>query len=232
MSQAQALAGRPVAHAAEPHRPERILDPLSRVSEILFGVIMALTFTTTIDAASGGREEIRTLLFAAVGCNLAWGLVDAVMFLMDVLTVRGRDLLTVRAVRAAPTREAAHRIITDALPPALASMLADDELERIRQGLNRVDDLPARPHLAREDGIGALGVFLLVFLSTLPIVVPFLLIADVHVALRASNLVAIGMLFGCGYTLARYGGYRPWSTGLAMVALGMALVAITIALGG
>jgi hypothetical protein len=53
---------------------ERILDPLSRISEILFGLIMALTFTGTLSAVTADREEIRTLLFGAIGCNVAWGL--------------------------------------------------------------------------------------------------------------------------------------------------------------
>jgi hypothetical protein len=220
------------AQADEKMRSEPILDPSSRVSEILFGVIMALTFTTTIDAASGGREEARMLLVAAVGCNLAWGLVDAVMFLMNALAERGRNRLTVRAVRDAATAAEARRIITGAMPPVLASTLSLEEIERVRQGLDRMRDLPPGPRLTREDWLGALGVFLLVFLSTFPIVVPFLVFDGVRLALRASNAVAIAMLFACGYALARYGGYRPWMTGLSMVVLGVVLVGITIALGG
>ena len=61
---------------------------------------------------------------------------------------------------------------------------------------------------------------------------PFLLFGDPRMALRASNAVAIAMLFGCGYGLGRYGGYSPWTTGLSMVVLGLVLVGITIALGG
>ena len=98
---------------AIPHSPqERLLDPIARVSEILFGLIMALTFTTTIGAATAGREEIRTLLVAAVGCNIAWGLVDAVMFVMSALTERGRGLLTIRAVHNAASVEEAHSLIS------------------------------------------------------------------------------------------------------------------------
>jgi len=211
---------------------QRILDPLSRVSEILFGVIMALTFTTTVDAASGGREDVRTLLFAVVGCNLAWGLVDAVMFLMNALTGRGRDLLTVRSVRDAGTAGEAHRMIADAIGPLLSSILTAEDFERVRLGLIRLEDLPPRPRLEKDDWLGALGVFLLVFLSTFPIVLPFLIFSNVQVGLRVSNLVAIVMLFGCGYTLARHGGHRPLTTAFTMVGLGLVLVAITIALGG
>jgi len=228
--QVQAVIDRLPADAIE--RSDRVLDPPSRASEVLFGVIMALTFTTTVDAASGGAEDVRVLLYAAIGCNLAWGLVDAVMYLMNVLAERGRDLVTARSVRAAARPADAHRVLTEAMPPMLASLLATDDLERIRQRLARIDTLPARPRLTAEDWRGAVAVFLLVFLSTLPIVVPFLLIQNVQVALRASNVVALAMLFACGYGIANYSGYRPWLTGLSMAVIGVVLVGITIALGG
>ena len=65
-----------------------------------------------------------------------------------------------------------------------------------------------------------------------PVVVPFLFVTDVRVAVRLSNLVAIVMMCGVGYSLARHAGFGPWRTGLGFVALGVVLVAITIALGG
>lgn len=209
----------------------RVLDPIARVSEILFGLIMALTFTTTIGAATAGREEIRTLLFAAIGCNIAWGLVDAVMFVMSALTERGRGLLTIRAVHNAASVEEAHSLISSAVPPVLAEILQREDLERMRQGLLRMQELPPR-RLEKEDWLGALAVFLLVVLSTLPVVIPFLLFQDVNFALRMSNLVAIGLMFMCGTWLGRHGGYRPWRTGVAVALLGVVLVAIAIALGG
>ena len=230
MPQLQAVADRLPAQAIE--RSDRVLDPPSRASEVLFGVIMALTFTTTVDAASGGAEDVRVLLYAAVGCNVAWGLVDAVMYLMNVLAERGRDLVTMRNLRGAARPADAHRFLIEAMPPILASLLASEDLERIRQKLARVEGLPARPRLTADDWRGAVAVFLLVFLSTLPIVVPFVLIRNVQVALRASNAVALVMLFACGYGIANYSGYRPWLTGFSMAAIGVVLVAITIALGG
>ena len=75
-------------------------------------------------------------------------------------------------------------------------------------------------------------MFLLVVLSTFPLVIPFLVFRDVQFALRTSNTVAIVMLFACGYLIARYAGLRPWRTGLSLVLLGVVLVGITIALGG
>jgi hypothetical protein len=208
-----------------------VLDPIARVSEILFGLIMALTFTTTLGVATAGREEVRTLLAGAIGCNIAWGLVDAVMFLMSSLTERGRGLLTISAVHGAASPQGAHRVIADALPPVLAQVLKTEDLESMRQGLLGMRELPSR-RLGREDWLGACAVFVLVVLSTFPVVIPFLVFQNVQLALRLSNLVAIGLMFVCGIWLGRHGGYHPWRTGISVVLLGVVLVAIAVALGG
>jgi VIT1/CCC1 family predicted Fe2+/Mn2+ transporter len=72
----------------------------------------------------------------------------------------------------------------------------------------------------------------LVFLSTLPPILPFLFLTDIQLALRISNAIAIAMLFGCGYAFAQHTGLGPWRSGLVMVAIGCAMVGIAIALGG
>jgi hypothetical protein len=219
--------------AEEPKRRSgRLLDPIARVSEILFGVIMALTFTGTLSAATAGHEEVRTLLIGVIGCNLAWGLVDAVMFLISTLTERGHGLITLRAVQAAGNPDAAHSVIAAAVPPVVASLLKRDDLEQVRVGLIAMNDIPASPSLTKEDWLGAVAVFLLVFVSTFPIVIPFLIFSSVHLALRVSNVIALAMLFVTGSVLARHGGHRPVLTGLTMMLLGVVLVGITIALGG
>ena len=102
----------------------------------------------------------------------------------------------------------------------------------MRQRLIKLPESPQRAHLTKDEWLGALGICLLVFFSTIPVVIPFLFMDDVRWALRVSNAVAIIMLFICGYAFARNTGLRPWPTGLAMVAVGAFLVGIAIALGG
>ena len=81
-------------------------------------------------------------------------------------------------------------------------------------------------------GEGALGVFLLVFLSTFPVAIPFIVMAHARSALRVSNGIAVVMLFVAGVAYGRAVGGPPWKFGAGMVGLGGALVALTIALGG
>ena len=75
-------------------------------------------------------------------------------------------------------------------------------------------------------------MFLLVVLSTFPVVVPFLVFRTVPLAMRVSNAIAVVLLFAGGLVLARHAGLRPWRTAFSMVAVGVTLVAITIVLGG
>src|SRR5215831_10584935 len=94
-----------------PTRDRRVLDPVDRISEILFGLIMALTFTCTISVAETNRTEVRDMLIAALGCNLAWGLVDAIMFILTGLAERGRGRIILNYVRKTTDVENAREFI-------------------------------------------------------------------------------------------------------------------------
>jgi hypothetical protein len=213
-----------------PH--ERVLDPVERISEVLFALIMVLTFTCSFSVADAGREEVRTMLLGALGCNLAWGIIDAVFYLMACFGERGRARLTLGALRQASSPAQAHQIIAQALPPILASVLSASDLEHLRERLGQVCEATQRPRLGRREWLGAVAVFLIVVLSTLPVIAPFALITNARVALRVSNCIAVCMLFLAGYAFGGYTGHRPWRLAGAMVLLGIVLVGTTILLGG
>ena len=208
------------------------LDPIDRISEILFGLIMVLTSTGTLSVITAGRAEVKTMILGALGCNLAWGIIDAGLYLMSCLGERGGNLLKLRTVRQTSDPDAGRRTLADALPAPLVSVLSRDELESMRQRLIKLPESPQRPGLTKDEWLGALGICLLVVLSTIPVIIPFLFIDELRPALRVSNAIAIAMLFMCGYVFARTAGLRPWPTGLVMVAIGAVMVGIAIALGG
>ena len=210
----------------------RALEPMERISEVLFGLIMVLTYTGTLSVVTADRIQIRTMLIGALGCNLAWGIIDAGMYLMARLHDQGRNILILRTARDTTNPDAAQQAIANALPPLLASTLPQEQLEFMRAKLRQLPEPPLRPSLTRSDWIGALAVCLLVFLSTFPVALPFMFTNDARLALRISNAVAIVMLFLCGYLFASYAGLRPWVMGILSVAVGGTLVLIAIALGG
>jgi len=207
-----------------------VLDPVERMSEVVFGVLMALSFTGALSVATAGRAEIRTMMLTALGCNLAWGLTDAVMYLVGSFVERSRKVALLRGLVAEKDLEHAHRMISDALPERLSSGAGPEALEAMRRHL--ISTPPPRSGLAARDFVAALEVFGLVVVATFPVVLPFMFIHETAHALRLSNLLSIATLFVCGHVLGRHARSNAWGFGFTMAAIGIALVAVIVALGG
>jgi VIT1/CCC1 family predicted Fe2+/Mn2+ transporter len=210
------------------------LEPGERLGELLFGLIMVLTFTLGAGIELADREETRTLLVAALGCNVAWGIIDAVLYLIGRLSERGRLHRLVRTLQATPERQRAQALVArelrDRLPefvsPQLRAALDAEVLERAR-------GMPLeRNRLTAHDAWGALAVFWLVFLTALPPVLPFLLIESPQLAMRISNAILIALLCYVGWRWAGYTGASRWGTALCVTVLSVALVVVAVSLGG
>jgi VIT1/CCC1 family predicted Fe2+/Mn2+ transporter len=217
---------------AAPATVEDALDPVDLCSEILFGLIMAVTIVGSIAVGSAGAQEVRTVLAAALGCNLAWGLVDAVMHLVRTATERTRNRTIAAQAQAAPDAAAGQRVIQDALPASIAAITGPEELEGMRRRLLALP-APVRPVLDRHDVAAAVRIFLFVVVATFPVVVPFLLMKDVGRAMQAAQAVTVVMLFVVGWALGRYAGHsHPVRAGVFAAVFGVALIAAVKALGG
>jgi|SRR5262245_27853382 len=223
----------PVPVAEEDSKPsKRLLDPIERISEILFGLVMVLTITCSFSVGGGGRTEVHQMLIGALGCNIAWGAIDAVLYWLACFHAHGQKIITLRAAQDSENPERAYRVIADALPPLLASITTSAEFEVIRQRLQKSPGPPDRPRLTKQEWLAGLGVFVLVVVATLPVVLPFIFIHDPSRALRISNGIAVLLLFLTGYVYGHHTGHRPLTSGLIMTIIGGAMVGLTIALGG
>lgn len=213
-------------------RPETraVLDPVDRSSEVLFGLVMALTFTSSIEVATAGAADVRTVLIGALGCNVAWGLVDGVMFVVLRSVEKHRVYSRRRAVQMA-TADDAVRILERELPEEWAGLLDQADVQRLAQ---RVRALPpsSPPRVTADDVRAGVAVFFLVLLATLPVAIPFLLFDRLSVAARVSDATALVMLFGIGVRLGQHSGRRPLLVGLTMLVIGVLLTAAAIRFGG
>ena len=213
-------------------KADAVLNPVDRISEVLFGTIMVLTFTGAISAATDGRQEIRDLLWAALGCNVAWGLVDAIMYLMSVVLERAHGLTLIHRILNSESNEISRQILKAEIQPFVSGLLKDEELDNITQRLKKIPPPSRRNLLLGKDFMAGLEIFFLVFLCTLPVALPFAFFQEVAFAMRASNGVALMILFIGGYILAGYAGFRRFTTAVIYVLIGVLLVALTMALGG
>jgi hypothetical protein len=213
----------------------RHLDPASRMGEILFGLIMVLTVTLTAGlTVAEGSTGVRQLLIAALGCNLAWGFIDGIMYVMNSMAERSVRSRLVRAIQAAPSQGVALDMIRNEVEPELEFLARPEDRETFyRAALKHLAQGGVlRTTLKKDDFYGGLVCFWLVFASCLPAAAPFLIFSEPTRALRVSNFLLVAMLFGVGYKWADYANVNRPLVGLAMVAVGLALVGVAVLLGG
>lgn len=217
--------------AFEDAGPEPVLSPVDRVCELCFGLFMALTFVGAVSAATAGHDAGRTVFYSALGCNLAWGLADAVMFLVRTITDRARRRALAIAIRAQADPAQGVRLLREELEGVMRTLVADPELQAVRARLAAWPELPARAKLRASDYGAAFGIFVMVVLGTFPVALPFLLL-ETRPALLASRLLTLAILFACGLALGRHAGGGGWKSGAAMTIVGVALTGAIIAIGG
>ena len=222
--------------AARASFASKYLDPATSMGEVLFGLIMTLTFTlgAGLTIQEEGREGARQLLIATIGCNIAWGVIDGVFYLLGQLFERGRKRRIMQLVRRVRRDEDATALVAQELDEIIEKVTTQDERQDLYARIVhyvQAAEMP-RNRVTRDDMMGAVASFALVFFSSLPAALPFLLIDDAWVALRVSNAILLGLLFWVGFSFARYTTSRPVLTGLAFLLFGAALVGLAIALGG
>ena len=207
------------------------IDPIDRLSEVMFGLLMALTFTGTMSVTLGDGGTVRGILLAAIGCNIAWGIVDAIVYVLTTTTERARRLAQVEEIRTAPGQHG-HDLLRALLPEAAGQALGEAEVKAIVTWLRQHPSQGTAAVLQRSDLKAAFAVFLMVTGATWPPILPFMLFDHVPLAMRVSNAVAVCMLFVIGLFLDREmknGGHvMRW----VIPVIGTAMVVVTIALGG
>ena len=213
----------------------RYLDPLDRLSEFLFGLVMVLSFTLGAGLIVGeGEQATRQMLLTVIGCNVAWGLIDGAMYMISSLCERSSKARLLDSLQQAGSEQDALAMVGGALDDRLEPFTSADDRSRlyadVLQHLRNAS--PQRTRLTRDDLGGALACFMLVLLAAVPAVLPFLFIDDRYLALRASNLLLLGLLFLLGWRWARATRSNPWLFGSSFLLAGLAMVGIAIAFGG
>jgi len=214
----------------------RYLDPGDSLAEVLFGLIMALTITAGARLfAEGAQFDAHQLVVAAVGCNVAWGVIDAVLFVLGGLFQRNRRALFYRTLRSVRKEADALAALEEefALEDEPLATRPDDRARLYESILTlSARATPARARLRRQDFVAAFIVFVLVSATAVPGVIPLLLIADSNLALHVSNWLLILLLFFVGYWWGHYTDVPPWRVEVIVMLLGVSMVLIAVVLGG
>jgi hypothetical protein len=207
------------------------LSPFERAAEIIFGILMAISVTAAFEIASGSELDVRELLIAALGCNLAWGLIDGVIYLLQQQFERYRSHRLMLELRGMTSEEGFRERVSEALPPLLRQALTQDSFASFRRVVQAY--AAERPRLWSWHEVLVAGIItLLVFGSTFPLVIPFMAMDDAWLALRASHAVAVAFLFFLGWRIGRWSGASPWASGAVFATVGVVLAVTCVVLGG
>jgi hypothetical protein len=216
-------------------RLHRVLDPGTTLAELIFGLLMVLTFT--LGARLLGPEEPtdgRELLIAAIGCNIAWGLIDGFLYILGGVYERLRVAKVTDSLRTARDEPTAIAALQAELDGGLVDLGEPAHRDRFYASIVAAvrGKAGARPRLLAEDLRGAVRVFFLVVATAVPAAAPFLVWDDSYLALRVSNGLLIASLFVVGFLWGRHVGARPLFAGALVMSIGIVLVLIAIPLGG
>jgi hypothetical protein len=132
-----------------------VLNPVDRTTEVLFGLIIMLTFTGAISASSSGHHEIRKMLWAALGANFAWGLVDAIMYLMGILMERGHVISMIARITQSANLSESRKVIRGEV--ILANFMTDDELDKVMERMNNTPPPPKTQLIGWRDVVADSG---------------------------------------------------------------------------
>ena len=219
----------------------RLLDPLDRLVEGIYSVLIVLTFTLAVRVVDANASIAVTsalakeLFWACFGCAIAWGLIDGVMYILSSIAERGQNLRVARSIRNSANETEGIAAFAEQLG-ALTLLTTPAEQQSLYSDLfHRLQDapLPDRAGFKREDFAGALGTFLVAVGAALPVVLPLIILGqNPWLAVRISNLVACAMLFVMGYSWAKYAGGKPLLSGLFLALIGLATAVVAIPLGG
>jgi VIT1/CCC1 family predicted Fe2+/Mn2+ transporter len=211
----------------------KYFSPENRIAEVICGLIMVLSFTATTSGTFEGTTP-HALLIAVIGCNIAWGVVDGVTYILGNLLNRGARSRLILALQRDHNDGRANALLKARIDSVIGDALTPQQCQQIQQwvieGVGGVQAEPVR--IRRDDLLTGLACFLIVFGAALPVLVPFILIENEAIALRACNGLILAMLFAMGWRWAGFANMSRIKAGLSLLGVGLVLVVITVALGG
>ena len=222
---------------------ENLIDPIDRLTESVFSILILLTFTMTswIIGLSGSSEHSLTsenildLAIAALVTIIAYGMIDGVIYTLLTMFGRGESHRLLQGIQAADSEQEAVEVIADNLDYMLEPITGEKERQLLYSHIlvQLRNSQPREIGLKREDITAGLGHILVAVLVITPSLIPLVVLRqDPETAILVSNFVSFFLLFFVGYRWGKYTGANPWKTGLIILSVITILVLFLFWLGG
>ena len=208
------------------------LSAHERSSEAMVGLLVSMGARGAIRITSHEPVDPVALVLVSLAAALTWAILDGVFAL---LAAKGERLRWAHLTddRRDP-EERGHEWADEALSHSFLRNLEEPALRRIHaQTLQEAANArPVDARLTANDWLTGLAVFVIVGLAAIPPVLPLLLVPDIDVAVWTSYGIALLLLFALGAHWGPAHGLSRLRSGLAILGLGTAMVAVVLLLGG
>ncbi|MCB0158486.1 MAG: hypothetical protein KDD83_10190 [Caldilineaceae bacterium] len=242
------MTRKPVAVTIRPERANsgvlgRMLDPIDRLSETIYSILILLTFTFAFRIIKLGLDPWQTLpssyidelLIGALGATVAWGVIDGIMYALMSVFARGERHRLLVHLQLADGDAAAVDVLAEEFDHMLEPITRDAQRQLLYADIldHLRDSRPQPVGFTSEDFAGALGSVVVAVLAVLPSLITLAVLRhEPALAIRMSNVVSIVVLFIAGHEWGRYTGANPWKIGLLLAAVGVAMALWAFVLGG
>ncbi|OPY31340.1 MAG: VIT family protein [Methanomassiliicoccales archaeon PtaU1.Bin124] len=210
------------------------ISPSASLAELVYGTITALAVTNTLWLAiQQGPDADAVLIIAAMGANTAWGVADAMIYLLTISVENRRAYNLAKSVRAMDD-ETAKLAIVDDLSGTVFHTMEDDDRDRWANAVHS-KLMMTEPHLQRigkSDYIGAVSCFVLSLVAAVPVLMPHLFIEDVRTAVLAGNVVGLVMMTVLGYIWAGRMRTSRIRSSITMFLIGLTILTVVLLFGG
>ena len=205
--------------------------------EMLCVVIMVLVMIGYLkwSLVQEGFNFQKVMLLVPLGCNAAWGIIDGIMYVLVNLRERGKKSKLLSLIKSAKDQDEALAIIKGEYDLAFIDLLNKDTQVNIYEELLKrltTESIEKPKGISKKDLRVILETFLIVSLTGVPLVIPFILSSDVWLAIRVSHIIGLVMLFCIGYWWAKLASRHKIRSALALTALGVLIVGMTELLHG
>ncbi|MGN0098295.1 MAG: hypothetical protein ACI38Y_03085 [Candidatus Methanomethylophilaceae archaeon] len=210
----------------------RKTGPGLAIQEVLYGFIMALIYVTAARIGILRYTDTLNLVILIIGMNFTWGLIDAVVFYM-VDVFNQRKFVRIMSACDLPYDRKVEMMLDEFSGTPLDILDPEDERRICEDILSKtVESESERLSDRRAMRDSAIACFLITILTTVPIVVPLLLIGDIDIALTVASCLSSICLFFIGFRMERYLGVNRWNAGLFLTAVGWTITIAATFTGG
>lgn len=210
----------------------RKTGPGLAIQEVLYGFIMALIYVTAARISILRYTDTLNLVILIIGMNFTWGLIDAVVFYM-VDIFNQRKFVRIMSACDLPHDRKVEMMLDEFSGTPLDILDPEDERRICEDILSKtVESESERLSDRRAMRDSAIACFLITILTTVPIVVPLLLIGDIGTALTVASCLSSICLFFIGFRMERYLGVNRWIAGLFLTAVGWMITIAATFTGG